>query len=102
MRADNSHQIIAAAVNARSRRSNELLLPCAAWALRDVPSVLTLSPREAGVSRSWLYTQTHLRAKIEQLRQRQRSSPGRIAPDRQRASDPISQGQAQCRPRAHP
>ena len=40
------------------------------------------------MSRSWLYTQPHLRAEIERLRQRQRSSLDRIVPDRQRASDP--------------
>jgi hypothetical protein len=44
--------------------------------------------REAGVSRSWLYTQPDLKAEIERLRVRRRSVPAaRPVPDRQRASD---------------
>ena len=42
--------------------------------------------REAGVSRSWLYTQTELRADVERLRTRQR--PSRPVPERQRPSTP--------------
>jgi hypothetical protein len=88
MRADNSHHVIAAA----HRRSQQAQQQAAA-ALRRLDSAgHTISfdtvAKEAGVSRSWLYTQPHLRAEIEQLRLRQRSSPGRIVPDRQRASDP--------------
>jgi hypothetical protein len=88
MRADNSHHVIAAA-----RRRSQQAQQQAAAALRRLDSAgHTISfdtvAKEAGVSRSWLYTQPHLRAEIERLRQRQRSSPGRIVPDRQRASDP--------------
>ncbi len=88
MRADNSRHVIAAA----QRRSQNAQQQAAA-ALRRLDSAglavsFDIVAREAGVSRSWLYTQPHLRAEIERLRQRQRSSPGRIIPDRQRASDP--------------
>ena len=88
MRADNSHHVIAAA----HRRSQQAQQQAAA-ALRRLDSAgHTISfdsvAREAGVSRSWLYTQPQLRTEIERLRLRQRSSPGRIVPERQRASDP--------------
>ncbi len=88
MRADNSRHVIAAA-----RRRSQNAQQQAAAALRRLDSAglavsFDIVAREAGVSRSWLYTQPHLRAEIERLRQRQRSSPGRIIPDRQRASDP--------------
>jgi len=44
--------------------------------------------REAGVSRSWLYTQEDLRAGIERLRDRHRAAPPKtVPPQRQRASD---------------
>lgn len=42
---------------------------------------------EAGVSRSWLYTQPELRAEIERLRQRQSPRPDPTVPRRQRASE---------------
>jgi hypothetical protein len=88
MRADNSHHVIAAA-----RRRSEEAQQQAAIALRRLDSAgravsFDAVAKEARVSRSWLYTQPHLRAEIERLRQRQRSSPSRIIPDRQRASDP--------------
>ena len=88
MRADNSHHVIAAA-HRRSQQAQQQ----AASALRRLDSAghaisFETVAKEAGVSRSWLYTQPHLRAEIERLRQRQRSSLDRIVPDRQRASDP--------------
>jgi hypothetical protein len=43
---------------------------------------------EARVSRSWLYTQDHIRAEIERLRGRRRpTNPSANVPDGQRASD---------------
>ena len=42
---------------------------------------------EAGVSRSWLYTQPELRAEIERLRQRHSPRSDPIVPRRQRASE---------------
>ncbi|MEV6654950.1 hypothetical protein [Streptomyces sp. NPDC051219] len=43
--------------------------------------------REAGVSRSWLYSQQDLRAEIERLRARHSVPAARPVIDRQRASD---------------
>jgi hypothetical protein len=43
--------------------------------------------REAGVSRSWLYTQQDLRAEVERLRERRPAPPTPAVPNRQRASD---------------
>ena len=43
--------------------------------------------RQAGVSRSWLYTQPAIRAEIERLRERRSPLPARPVPERQRISD---------------
>lgn len=43
--------------------------------------------RQAGVSRSWLYTQPAIRAEIERLRQRRSPAATRPVPERQRISD---------------
>jgi hypothetical protein len=44
--------------------------------------------REAGVSRSWLYSQDDLKAEIERLRSRHPAGQSaRVPPQRQRASD---------------
>jgi hypothetical protein len=43
--------------------------------------------KEAGVSRSWLYTHTELRGEIERLRGRRNSTTSRLIPDRQKISD---------------
>jgi Family of unknown function (DUF6262) len=88
MRADNSHHVIASA-----RRRAEQTRQRALAALRRLDATgrtinFDTVAREAGVSRSWLYTQDDLRAEIERLRERRSltRSPATI-PDRQRASD---------------
>lgn len=85
MRADNSRHVVAAA----HRRSQEAQQRAAATLRRMDTAGLRVSfdavAEEAGVSRSWLYTQPQLRAEIERLRQR---SSRRVVPERQRASDP--------------
>ena len=88
MRADNSRHIIASA-----RRRAEQTRERAVAALRRLDATgqsinFETVAREAGVSRSWLYTQDDLRAEIERLRERHdpTRSPTTI-PDRQRASD---------------
>lgn len=44
--------------------------------------------REAGVSRSWLYTQADLRSEIERRRERHQATPSEpTVPDRQRATE---------------
>lgn len=88
MRADNSHHLRAAA-----RRRAQATHKRAAAALRRLDSAGTpisfdAVAREAGVSRSWLYSQPDLRDQIQRLRQLERASTGRAVPDRQRATDP--------------
>jgi hypothetical protein len=88
MRADNTAYLRAAA-----RRRAEQTRKRAIKALRRLessPAPITFDAvaREAGVSRSWLYTQHDLRVEIERLRRRhQPSTPSPIIPTRQRASD---------------
>lgn len=88
MRVDNSHHVIAAA-----RRRAEQTRDRAIATLRRMDATsrainFDTVAREAGVSRSWLYTRGDLRAEIERLRQHPRpeASPA-VLPDRQRASD---------------
>lgn len=89
MRADNSRHIITAAQQRAEQTRRR-----AVAALRRVDAAGTTITfdsvaREAGVSRSWLYTQADLRSEIERLRARQQSQPAaRVPPQRQRASDP--------------
>ncbi len=87
MRADNSHHLLAAA----QRRSQDAHRR-ATTALRrmdNAGAAITFDAvaREAGVSRSWLYSQPDLRGVIERLRDRQRPASGRGLPDRQRGTD---------------
>lgn len=87
MRADNSQHVVDAA-----RRRSQATQQRAVAALRRMDDAgIAISfdsvAREAGVSRSWLYTNPELRDEIERLRQRRRSVPGRAIPDRQRTSD---------------
>ena len=87
MRADNSHHVIDAA-----RRRSQTTRRRAVAALRrmdntGLPVTVDALAREAGVSRSWLYSQPDLRAAIERLRNRPRPATGRLVPDRQRSSD---------------
>jgi hypothetical protein len=87
MRADNSRHLIAAA-----RRRAEQTRLRAITALRRMDSTgapidFDTVAREAGVSRSWLYTQQDLRARIERLRSRHPQRSPAVVPDRQRASD---------------
>ncbi|RSM67930.1 transposase [Actinoplanes sp. ATCC 53533] len=86
MRADNSHHVIASA-----RRRAEATHRRAAAALRRIDTARTpvsfeAVAREAGVSRSWLYSQPDIRSEIERLRGRQQPNRRQV-PDRQRASD---------------
>ncbi|WP_043631277.1 DUF6262 family protein [Nonomuraea candida] len=86
MRADNSAHLIAAA-----RKRSQATRDKAVRALRRLdatgrPITIETVAREAGVSRSWLYGQTDLRAEIERLHTSTASSPVQV-PVRQRASD---------------
>jgi hypothetical protein len=87
MQADNSHHIIAAARRAEQTRERAI----AALRRMDVtgkPINFDTVSREAGVSRSWLYTQHDLRPEIQRLRERRSPATSSVpVPDRQRASD---------------
>jgi Family of unknown function (DUF6262) len=87
MRADNAQHVIAAA-----RRRSQTTHRRAIAALRRMdntgtPITVEAVAREAGVSRSWIYSQPDLRAEIDRLRDRTRPASGRLVPDRQRTSD---------------
>ena len=88
MRADNSHHVLAAA-----RRRAEQTRARAIAALRRMDTTgqrinFDAVAHEAGVSRSWLYTQDDLRAEIERVRARHPPASPAPPPQRQRASDP--------------
>lgn len=87
MRADNSrHLIVAARLRTERTRAQALT------ALRRLDAAGTqisfeAVAHEAGVSRSWLYTQDDLRAEISRLRERHHPpTPTPRTPDSQRAS----------------
>lgn len=87
MRPDNSQHIITAA-----RRRSQATRRRAVTALRRMdsagtPITVDALTREAGVSRSWIYSQPDLRAEIERLRDRARPTSRQPVPDRHRASD---------------
>jgi Family of unknown function (DUF6262) len=88
MRADNSQHLTEAA-----RRRAQTTRRRAAAALRrmdtnGLPVTIEALAREAGVSRSWIYSQPDLRAEARRLRDRPRPVTGSATvPDRQRASD---------------
>jgi uncharacterized protein DUF6262 len=88
MRADNSQYVIAAA-----RRRAELTRARAIATLRRMDATgkqinFDSVAREAGVARSWLYTQDDIRTQIQQHRERHHpATPATPVPARQRASD---------------
>jgi len=88
MRADNSHHLTA---NAQQRSQAAQRRAVAALRRMDNTGIAVTFDsvaREAGVSRSWLYTHPDLRAEIERLRRRAGpTTPTRRIPDRQRTSD---------------
>lgn len=88
MRADNSRHVITAA---RQRAEHTRRRAVAALRRLDStgkPITFDAVAHEAGVSRSWLYTQTDLRHQIERLRERHQDQPSRpVPPQRQRGSE---------------
>jgi hypothetical protein len=87
MRADNSGHVVDAA-----RRRSQATQQRAVAALRRMDDAgIAVSfesvAKEAGVSRSWLYTQIEIRGEIERLRGRGNSITSRLIPDRQKISD---------------
>jgi Family of unknown function (DUF6262) len=87
MRADNTHHLTEAA-----RRRAQATRRRAVAALRrmdtsGLPVTIDALAREAGVSRSWIYSQPDLRAEVQRLRDRPRPARRGAIPDRQRSSD---------------
>jgi hypothetical protein len=87
MPADSTTHLITAA-----RHRHQLTRAKAIRALRELshgrtPVTFEAVACEAGVSRSWLYTQPDIRAEIQRLRDATARTPARAAPARQRASD---------------
>lgn len=88
MPADNSRHLRAAARKRSTDTRQKAIKALRRLDSSGAPITFDTVAREAGVSRSWLYTQTDLRAEIERLRRRHRTaSPAPVVPDRQRASD---------------
>lgn len=87
MRADNSRYLIVAARRRAEQTRRQALTALRRLDAAGAPITFEAVAREAGVSRSWLYTQDDLRAEIGRLRERHRPpSPTPRTPDRQRAS----------------
>jgi small-conductance mechanosensitive channel len=87
MRADNSrHLVVAAQQRAEHTRTRALR---ALRRLDGTGTAVTFEAvaREAGISRSWLYSQADLRAEIQALRTRTRSPSSPPTPQRQAATD---------------
>jgi hypothetical protein len=86
MRPDSTTPLITAA-----RRRHELTRAKAIRALRELdhagtPVTFETVARAAGVSRSWLYAQSDIRAEIERLRDTTQRAPSPPIPASQRAS----------------
>lgn len=75
-----------------ARQRHELTRSKAIRALRELdragtPVTFEVVAGNAGVSRSWLYTQPDIRAEIERLREATRHAPAPAIPAAQRSSD---------------
>ena len=86
MRADNSRHIIAAARHRTDQARQRAIAALRRMDTTGKPVSFDSVARQAGVSRSWLYTQNDLRSQIERLRERGRPAGPPQVPDRQRAS----------------
>jgi hypothetical protein len=87
MRANNSiHLVIAARQRHEHARAKAI---AAMHELDRAGATLTFEAiaRHAGVSRSWIYTQTDLKDEVRRLRDQRRTQPSTPTPTRQRASD---------------
>ncbi|HEY2834166.1 MAG TPA: DUF6262 family protein [Sporichthyaceae bacterium] len=88
MPADNTRHLRAAAQHRAEQTRRRAVAALRRMDATSAPVTLDGLAREAGVSRSWLYTQHDLRAEVERLRRRrQHPTPPVVPPERQRASD---------------
>jgi small-conductance mechanosensitive channel len=87
MQADNSRHLVAAARRRTERTRQQALRALRRMDAKGTSITFEAVAREAGISRSWLYTQDDLRAEIGRLRERHHPpSPTPRPPDHQRAS----------------
>ena len=87
MRADNSRHLVNAAHKRAERTRRRAVTTIRRLADSTGPITFEIVAREAGVSRSWLYTQPDLRTQIEQLRSPNHQPKVAAPPARQRATD---------------
>jgi hypothetical protein len=88
MRPDNTAPLIAAAAHRHELTRAKAVLAVRELAHAGTPVTFEVVARTAGVSRSWLYAQTDIRAEIERLRDATRRAPSPPIPATQRAADP--------------
>lgn len=87
MRSDNTAHLRTAARGRSERTRREALAALRRLDEAGAPITFEALAREAGVSRSWLYSQSDLRTEVQQLRARAAPPPTTPAtPERQRAS----------------
>ena len=87
MRADNIHHLTEAARRRSQTTRRRAVAALRRMATSGLPVTIDTLAREAGVSRSWIYSQPDLRAEAGRLRDRPRPATDRAVPVRQRASD---------------
>lgn len=88
MRADNIHHLTEAAPRRAQATRRRAVAALRRMDTSGLPITIDALAREAGVSRSWIYSQPDLRAAAGRLRDRPRPATGDAAiPDRQRSSD---------------
>ncbi|MEO8749676.1 MAG: DUF6262 family protein [Allobranchiibius sp.] len=87
MRADNSHHLIAAAQQRAEQTRTRALNAIRRLDEAGAPITIDSLAREAGVSRSWLYSQHDIRAQVHALRGRRHpAASAPLPPQRQRAT----------------
>ena len=87
MRADNTHHLTEAARRRAQATRRRAIAALRRMDTSGLPITIDALAREAGVSRSWIYSQPDLRAEAERLRDRPRPTTRGAVPDRQRSSD---------------
>ncbi|MGH3594318.1 MAG: DUF6262 family protein [Pseudonocardiaceae bacterium] len=88
MPADNIRHLRAAAQRRTEQTRRRAVAALRRMDTAGAPITLDGLAREAGVSRSWLYTQHDLRADVERLRRRHRpAARTTVPPERQRATE---------------
>jgi hypothetical protein len=87
MRADNAHHLASAARQRAEQTRAKALRALTSLDERGHNVTFDAVAREAGISRSWLYSQPDIRAHIDHLRTQRPSPPPAPPPQRQRASN---------------